>query len=264
VRYVLEGSVRKAGNRVRITGQLIEVDTGAHLWAERYDRDLSDIFAVQDEITESVTMAIAPALAQAELQRVMRKPPESLDAREAYHRGLWHFLKQEPEENELAKPFFQGAIDLDPGFAAGYYGMALIHLWDGLVHLARPLDECVSEGRRLAQRAVALDDADATRHMALGFSLWFSGDDAGGFGELDRALAINPNHAWALGLRGNFLGLPGRPQEGLSALEKAMSASPHDPMMSNWLLWVTMTHYFAREWEEAVAAADRVIRFRPD
>jgi adenylate cyclase len=107
VRYVLEGSVRKSGNRVRITGQLVEAATGVHLWAERYDRDLTDIFAVQDEITESVASAIEPAMAQAERLRVSRKPPDSLVAWEAYHRGLWHFLKQEPSENDQAKIFFQ-------------------------------------------------------------------------------------------------------------------------------------------------------------
>ena len=102
VRYVLEGSVRKSGNRMRITAQLIEAATGAHVWAERYDRDLADIFAVQDEITGSVVNAIEPAMAQAEQQRVSVKPPDSLDAWEAYHRGLWHFLKQEPVENDQA------------------------------------------------------------------------------------------------------------------------------------------------------------------
>jgi adenylate cyclase len=117
VRYVLEGSVRKSGNRVRISAQLIEVATGAHMWAERYDRELADIFAVQDEITGSVVNAIEPAMAQAEQQRVSRKLPDSLDAWEAYHRGLWHFLKHEPDENEQAKPFFQLAIDLDRSFA---------------------------------------------------------------------------------------------------------------------------------------------------
>jgi adenylate cyclase len=109
VRYVLEGSVRKSGNRVRITGQLVEAATGVHLWVERYDRDLTDIFAVQDEITESVALAIEPAMAKAERLRVSRKPPESLVAWEVYHRGLWHFLKQEPSENDQAKIFFQRA-----------------------------------------------------------------------------------------------------------------------------------------------------------
>ena len=105
VRYVLEGSVRKAGNRVRVTAQLIEAETGNHVWAERYDRDLADIFAVQDEITEAVTIAIAPAIADAE-QRAMRKPPGSLDAWAAYQRGLWHLSKANPDDNTLAENSF--------------------------------------------------------------------------------------------------------------------------------------------------------------
>ena len=106
VRYVLEGSVRKGGNRVRVTAQLIDATSGAHVWAERYDRDLSDIFAVQDEITASVAGVIEPTLADAEQQRVLRKPPERLDAWEAYQRGLWHFNKYGPEENQTAQTFF--------------------------------------------------------------------------------------------------------------------------------------------------------------
>jgi adenylate cyclase len=107
VRYVLEGSVRKGGNRVRVTGQLIDAATGAHLWSERHDRDLSDIFAVQDEITVSVAGVIEPALAEAEQQRVLRKPPDRLDAWEAYQRGLWHFHKYEKQDNDAALAFFR-------------------------------------------------------------------------------------------------------------------------------------------------------------
>src|SRR5262249_31277976 len=110
VRYVLEGSLRKAGNRIRVTAQLVETESGKHLWAERYDRDLADIFAVQDEITEAVTIAIAPAIAQAEQQRAMRKPPGSLDAWAAYQRGLWHLSKFTHANNAAAQNFFQQAI----------------------------------------------------------------------------------------------------------------------------------------------------------
>ena len=124
VRYVLEGGLRKAGNRIRVTAQLIEAETGNHVWAERYDRDLADIFAVQDEITEAVTIAIAPAIADAERRRAMRKPPASLDAWAAYQRGLWHLGKFTVEDNVLAQKFFQQAIDLDPNFAGGYTGLA--------------------------------------------------------------------------------------------------------------------------------------------
>ena len=122
--------MRKGGNRVRVTAQLIDATTGAHLWAERYDRDLSDIFAVQDEITASVAGVIEPALAEAEQQRVLRKPPDRLDAWEAYQRGLWHFYKYDTEDNETALTFFRQAIALDPKFAPGHYGYALALQWD--------------------------------------------------------------------------------------------------------------------------------------
>jgi len=126
VRYVLEGSLRKGGSRIRVTAQLIEGETSKHVWAERYDRDIADIFAIQDEISETVTVAIAPAIAAAERRRAMRKPPENLDAWAAYQRGLWHFDQVTAEGNRLAEQFFQKAIDLDPNFAGGYVGLAYV------------------------------------------------------------------------------------------------------------------------------------------
>ena len=264
MRFVLEGSVRKAGSRVRITGQLIEATTGTHLWAERYDRDLTDIFAVQDEITESVAAAIEPAMAQAERQRVSRKPPDSLDAWEVYHRGLWHFLNQEPSENQLAKGFFQRAIDLDSGFAAGHYALALCSVWDGWVYASRPMEDCVGTARPLAQRALALDDADSMSHFVMGFVLHMAGDIPGGRSEYECAISLNPNHAWAVGALGGLYANDGRPHDALAALSKAMRASPHDPLMWIWMLWVAATHFYAGNFQAAVDAADRLIRFRPD
>jgi len=125
VRYVLEGSLRKSGNRIRVGTQLVEAETGRHVWAERYDRDLADIFALQDEITEAVTIALVPAIADAEQHRALRKPPGSLDAWATYQRGLWHLSKAGPEDNALAEKFFQRAIDLDPMFVGGYTGFPL-------------------------------------------------------------------------------------------------------------------------------------------
>jgi adenylate cyclase len=125
VRYVLEGSLRKAGNRIRVTAQLVEAETGKHDWAERYDRDLADIFAVQDEITEAVTIAIAPAIADAERQRAMRKPPGSLDAWAAYQQGLWHFSQGTPDDNSLAEGFFRRAIDSRPELCWRLHGARL-------------------------------------------------------------------------------------------------------------------------------------------
>jgi adenylate cyclase len=117
VRYVLEGSPRKAANRIRVTAQLVEAEAGKHVWAERYDRDLADIFALQDEITEAVTIAVAPAIRDAELRRAVRKPTGNLDAWAAYQRGLWHIFKVTPDDNILAQEFFQQAIRIDPTFA---------------------------------------------------------------------------------------------------------------------------------------------------
>src|SRR4029077_8663012 len=128
VRYVLEGSVRNAGNRVRVTAQLIEATTGGHVWAERYDRELADIFAVQDEITTSVSAAILPALERSERERVVRKPVESLDAWESYHRGMWHVSHVEAAENARARGFFQRAIELDAELARAVAALALTYL----------------------------------------------------------------------------------------------------------------------------------------
>src|SRR5436190_3443575 len=161
VRYVLEGSLRKVGNRIRVTGQLVEAESGKHVWAERYDRDLADIFAVQDEISEAVTIAIAPAIADAEVNRALRKPPGNLDAWAAYQRGLWHMSKASAEDNALAEEFFRQAIDLDPNFAAGYKGLALARNNAGAVYQTRNLSEAMAEAHALARQAVALDGADA-------------------------------------------------------------------------------------------------------
>jgi adenylate cyclase len=264
VRYVLEGSVRKSGNRARINAQLIEAATGAHMWAERYDRDLADIFAVQDEITGSVASAIEPAMAQAERQRVSRKLPDSLDAWEAYHRGLWHVLKLEPSENDQAKPFFQRAIDLDRGFAPGYYGLAMTHIWDAAAFATRPLQVSLGAACALAQQAVNLDDSDSMAHSVMGNWFFYSGDSTGARHELDRAISINPNNAWAVALSGSLFGNNGRLSEALDALGKAMRASPHDPLTWLWMLWITNSNYFARNYQATLHAADRLIRFRPD
>jgi adenylate cyclase len=128
VRYALEGSVRKAGNRVRVTGQLVEAATRGHLWAERYDRDLTDIFAVQDEIAASVSAAILPTMERSERERAARKPPDSLDAWECYYRGMWHFAKVDVAENEKARTFFQRAIELDPQFVRVFAALSLNYL----------------------------------------------------------------------------------------------------------------------------------------
>jgi adenylate cyclase len=264
VRYVLEGGVRRAGNRIRVTTQLIDAETGNHVWAERYDRDLADIFALQDEITEAVTIAIAPAIADAELQRAVRKSPGSLDAWAAYQRGLWHLSEANPDDNEIAQRFFQQAIDLDPTFAGGYSGLALAQLQAAAVYQKLGLLEAQSSAEASARRAVALDGADAEARSCLGWALQARGELEGALAEIERALAMSPNLAVAHGQRGATLIFSGRPKEGLAAIQTSIRLDPRDPFSAIRLLHTACGLYFSREYEAVIEAAKRLIRSYPD
>ena len=255
VRYVLEGSLRKSGNRVRVTAQLIEAGTGNHVWAERYDRDLADIFALQDEITRATTAAIAPAVAGAEQQRAMRKPPASLDAWGAYQRGLWHLARAHAEDNALADKFFRQAIELDPVFAGGYIGRSAV--------LSRSKGTQAEE-EALARRAVALDGGNAEAHARLSLALLAGGDHPGARSEAEQALAICPNLAAAYGALGVVLAYSGQPKDGVAALERCIRLDPRAPTLVNRLNQIALAHYFCRDYEAAAEAAERSIRSFPD
>jgi adenylate cyclase len=264
VRYALEGSVRKAGNRVRITAQLVEAEAGNHVWAERYDRDLTDIFALQDEITQAVTIAIAPAIADAEQRRAMRKPPGSLDAWAAYQRGLWHFSKGTADNVALAEKFYQQAMDLDPTFAGSYTGLAYAYWRAAGVFGMRSLDEAENLAEALVRRAVALDGNDAEARTCFGHLLMRRGDYAGALAEIERALAISPNLADAHEALGSVLTRSGHPRQGRTAVEKCIRLDPRNPNNNLQLLVITISYYLAGEYDAAVEAAKRGIRAYPD
>jgi adenylate cyclase len=264
VRYVLEGSLRKSGNRVRVTAQLVEAETSRHVWGERYDRDLAEIFEVQDDITEAVTIAIAPAIAAAEQQRAMRKSPESLDAWTAYQRGLWHLGKATREHHALAEKFFQQAIDLDPNFAGGYRGLAdargFVFASDQTLNLA----ERLNSREMLARRAVELDSADAEARSALAHVLAGRGDYQGGLAEAKRALAMTPNLSIAHGALGFILTFSGQPKEGLVSLETAIRLDPHGSQVPVKINQVAIAQYYSGDYDAAVETARQVIRSYPD
>jgi adenylate cyclase len=261
VRYLLEGSLRKAGSRIRVTAQLVEAETGKHIWAERYDRDLVDIFAVQDEITEAVTLAVAPAIADAELHRAMRKPPGSLDAWAAYQRGLWHSGKANAEDNSLAEKFFHQAVELDPSFAGGYKGLSKLQAQTADFR-GRDLAEALKLAEALARRAVALDGADAEARSRLANAVYRQGDYEGGLAEAERALAVSPNLADAHGEKGAILIFSGRPKEGVEALERCIRLDPGRSALR--LNQIALGLYFSRDYDAAVEAAKRTIRSYPD
>jgi len=261
VRYVLEGSLRKAGSRIRVTAQLVEAETGNHVWAERYDRDLADVFAVQDEITEAVTIAITPAIAEAEQQRAVRKPPGSLDAWAAYQRGLWHFNKVGAEDNALARKFFQQAVDLDPSFAGGYKGLCAVESNEA-DYAGRGLSETLRSAEALARRAVALDGTDAEARSLLSTALRRRGDYEGGLAEAERALTISPNMAGAHYAKGASLISAGRSKEGVAALERSIRLDPRRSAVR--FNQIALALYFTGEYDAAVDAANRAIRSSPN
>jgi adenylate cyclase len=263
VRYVLEGSLRKAGNRIRVTGQLVETETGNHVWAERYDRDLADIFAVQDEITDAVTIAIAPAIAQAEQQRAMRKPPENVDAWAAYQRGLWHLSKANADDNAIAEKLFQQAIDFDPTFTGGYTGLAWAKIAAGGVHLTGNLADLMKSAEALARQAIALDHNDPETHVCLSGVLRVQGDTEGAVFEAEQALALSPNLASAHRDLGQALIFSGRSMEGLSALEICGRLDPHAVNSAVRLTHMAIGLYFSHNYEAAAATAQRAIRRHP-
>jgi adenylate cyclase len=263
VRYVLEGSLRKSGDRIRVNAQLVDAGTGKHVWAERYDRDLADIFAVQDEITEAVTIAIAPAIADAEQQRALHKPADSLDAWAAYQRGLWHVSRWTAQDHALAEKFFQHAIELDPNFAGGYKGLAVV-LGSAADFQTRNLPEAVSSAEALARRAVALDGADAEAHCWLSYALRRRGDYEGGLAEAERALTISPSMAAAHAQKAAILIFSGHPEEGVAVLKRTIRLDPRNPRSVGPLSHMALGLYYSREYEAAIEAAKHAIRSFPE
>jgi adenylate cyclase len=263
VRYVLEGSLRKTGNRARISAQLIEASTSKHVWAEPYDRDLADIFTVQDEITEAVTMAIVPAIAEAEQQRAMRKPPGSLDAWATYQRGLWHLGRFSPADNALAQTFFQQAINLDSNFSSGYTGLSWAQDLAATVFRTIDFDQGLNTAETLAHRAIALDSSEAEAYSCLALLSVVRGDHESGLTQAGRALEISPNLASAYGGRGFALAFGGQPKNGLIALNRSMRLDPRDPFFPIRLLHVACCHYFCEEYEAAAETAKRAVRAFP-
>jgi adenylate cyclase len=255
VRYVLEGSLRKSSERVRVTAQLIEAETGNNVWVERYDRDLADIFAVQDEIAQASTIAITPAIADAERQRAIRKPPASLDAWGAYQRGMWHIGKASTQDDALAEKFFSLAIDCDPMFAGGYIGLATV--------LSRSKGTQARE-EDMARRAVALENNNAEAHARLSLALLARGDHQGAVAQAEESLALCPNLADAHGALGVTLAYSGRPAEGVASLLTCIRLDPRAPSLVNRLNQVALAHYFCQNYDAAIEAADRAIRSFPN
>jgi TolB-like protein/cytochrome c-type biogenesis protein CcmH/NrfG len=263
VRYVVEGSVRRGGDRVRITAQLNDVATGSHLWAERYDREFADVFAVQDEITENIVAAIEPKLYAAESFRAQRKPPDSMDAWDLVMRALSHYWRVTRQDMLVAQALLEKAIALDPN-----YGQALGLLGSGYMFTAHmgwmehaaalPLAE------RVAHAAIRADGDDPWAHNALGHVNLFAHRYEDSLAAFETALRLNPNFALAQGYYGLSLSYSGRWQDADEAARRAIRLSPRDPYSPVYYGIAAYARFLGGDYEEAIRLAHESLRQRSD
>jgi TolB-like protein len=263
VRYVIEGSVRKSGDRVRITAQLNDGATGTHLWAERYDRDLVDVFAVQDEITDAIVAAIAPQLYAAESFRAERKPPNSMDAWELLMRALSHYWRVTKQDNVVAQAFLEKAIAIDPNYGKALGVLATSHSFGA--HMGwEDMATAVPLAERAALAAIQIDSEDPWAHSALGGAYLAMRRIEDSLTEFEVALQLNPNFSLAQGFYGLALSYTGRWQEADAAARRALRLSPRDPFSAIYYGVAAYAQFTGRNYDEAIACSREAIRERGD
>ncbi len=262
VRYVLEGSVRTAGNRVRVTAQLIDALTGLHLWADRYDRDLTDVFALQDEITTNVVKALQVELVEGEQARVWHRSTENVEAWKCLTQAVAQFNSFTGEENRVARRLLEEALRLDPNYAAAWVWLGQIHWHDVRFLWASAPEESLAKAAECAEKARALDETYSELHSLLGAIHLTSGAFEEAISECEAAVSLDPNGAYANAFLGFALNWAGRPEEALNLAQKAMRFSPLHP---SWYLGVAAHAYrlLARH-EDAAVLYQRAIKQTPD
>jgi adenylate cyclase len=262
VQYVLEGSVRKAGDRVRITAQLINASTGHHLWAERFDRDLKDIFALQDEITMKILIAMQLKLTEGEQVRLYGKGTDNLEAYLKHLQGHQYARGFNKESNVLARQMFGEAIDLDPEYAMAYIYLAIIHVLDVWLGSSRSPGESLTSALELVQKSMSIDESLPEAHGVLGLIYLIQKQHDKAIAEVEMAVTGNPNSADDLARLGLTLFYAGKPQEAIAALKKAIRLNPIPP---SWYLstlgWV---YCITEQYEEAIAACKKSLQHSPD
>lgn len=266
VQYVLEGSVRKSGSRIRIAVQLIDGDRGNQLWAEKYDRELEDIFAVQDDITRTVVGALEPELTDAEIRKSQRKAPENFTAWDCYLKGLAHFYGRTQKDILQALDYFERAIEMEPALGVAYAGaaqahsfMSIIEAWE-LSQPDRDNDEHLEAGLKLALKSVELDDNDANAWVVLGLVHTRRREHEKAIRALERALAINSSESEAYRWLGSALLWSGEAAKALPNIETALKLSPSGPLLGPTIGRLADCHFFMGEFEQAVTWAKRSLQ----
>jgi TolB-like protein/cytochrome c-type biogenesis protein CcmH/NrfG len=264
VRYVLEGSVRRSANRVRVTGQLIDATAGNHLWADRYDRELADIFEVQDEITNSVIGSVGPQILVAEAARVRRKPPQSIDAWDLVMQALPHMWRMSPDEHRRAQMLLQQAIELDPDYAHAHALLGWIYVSLFNLNVRTPIGAITDKALEAGTKAVTLDDHEPWGHLVLGLGHARRRRPEAARAHLSRAIELNPNFALGYAGLGYALACGGAPERGLQSLEQAHRLSPRDPFLATYAPIVRYMAFFALgRYEEAVEVCRTTAALHP-
>ena len=256
VRYLLEGSVRRSGSRVRITTQLIDAPADRHLWAERYDRELTDLFEVQDEVTRVIVAALAVQVEEAERSRVRRVETADLEAYGFLLRGQEHFFQYTREGNARAREMYEQAIARDPGYARAYAALSRTYNDDWRYAWSESPEASLDKALDLAKKSVALDDSDASGHSELGIVYLYRKDLDRAIAEFERASTLNPNNADIMAELADAMAYNGQPEEAVALIREAMRLNPHYP---DWYLWhLADALYMLRRYEDAIAALQQM------
>ncbi len=262
VRYVLEGSVRKAGNRIRVTAQLVDTLSGVHHWAQTYDRDLTDIFELQDDITHSVTAAIEPKLVAAEGVRSQNRSPGDLDAWDLVMQALTHYWRMTAAESGTAIEMLRTAVERYPDYGPAHSMLAFALMVSGHVGWT-PESHDYEYAADLARRAAELDDEDPWAHIALGYLAFTKRQTDEAVREYHRALELNPNFGTAYSYLGWALAFDGQSEEAIEIFERAIHMSPHDPLLAFCYSGTGVAHYLAGRYQDAVHWGQKAVRQRP-
>jgi TolB-like protein/Tfp pilus assembly protein PilF len=262
VRYILEGSIRKSGNRIRVTAQLVDAAHGTSHWAQSYDRELTDIFELQDDITRSVTAAIEPKLVAAEGNRSQDRSSEDLDAWDLVMRAVAHYGRMTTKESDKAIEMLRLAVQQYPDYGPANSLLGFALLVSGHVGWTPESDDFY-EAAELARRAAELDDEDPWAHLALGYVAFTRRQTDETVREYTRALDLNPNFATAYGYLGWALAFDGQSEEAIRYFQQALQMSPYDPLKAFFYSGTCVAHYYAGRYEEAIEWGRRAIRERP-
>ncbi|MHC4271737.1 MAG: tetratricopeptide repeat protein [Planctomycetota bacterium] len=262
VRYVIEGSIQRSGDRVRITAQLIDTQTGNHLWAERYDRKLKDIFALQDEITKKIITALQVKLTEGEQASQMAKGTDNLEAYLKFLQGLYYWQKLTLDDNVRARQLAEEVITLDPEYPKGYLLLGLYNIFDAQLGMSKPPKKSIEQVLKLAQKVISLDDTDPDGYALLGGAYLNMKQHEKSIAAREQALALNPNHTEHLSALGRSLVFAGRPQEAIPLMEKAIRFNPIPPIHN--LTNIAQAYNDAGLYEEAIATCKQAIHDEPN